>query len=87
MYFVYVLQSEIDFKFYIGYTGDDPLSRLDKHNNGEVDSTKLRKPFKLIYYEAYINQKDALGREQFLKSGSGHRYLNKQLKNFLEKNE
>lgn len=46
-------------------------------------STKFRKPLELIYYEAYLNSNDALGREKFLKSGSGHRYLTKQLKNYI----
>jgi len=42
---------------------------------------------KLIYFEAYLNQSDALGREKFLKSGSGHRFIKKQLNNYLAKNE
>ncbi len=37
------------------------------------------------YYEAYLNKMDAIGREKFLKSGSGRRYINKQLKNYLGK--
>jgi predicted GIY-YIG superfamily endonuclease len=37
----------------------------------------------LIYYEAYLNQEDALGRERYLKSGSGRRFLKAQLKHYL----
>ena len=83
MYYVYVLKSLVDRNFYIGYTADDPFVRLEKHNSGNVQSTKFRKPLELIYYEAYLNNDDALGREKFLKSGSGHRYLSKQLKNYM----
>jgi predicted GIY-YIG superfamily endonuclease len=36
-------------------------------------ATSSRGPWKLIYYEAYRNQADALGRERYLKSGSGRR--------------
>jgi putative endonuclease len=80
MYFVYLLQSDKDKSWYIGYTPADPVERLKKHNKGEVQSTKYKAPWKLIYYEAYTDQKDATGREKFLKSGSGRRLLKKQLK-------
>jgi len=43
----------------------------------------LKKDLKLIYFEAYFNKKDALSREKFLKGGSGHKYLKKQLKHYL----
>jgi putative endonuclease len=49
MQYVYVLQSLKDNDFYTGCT-DDLNKRLKKHNNGEVWSTKNRKPLKLIYY-------------------------------------
>ena len=39
----------------------------------------------LIYYEAYLEEEDALGREKFLKSGSGRRFLKKQLRHYLAK--
>ncbi|MCX5725601.1 MAG: GIY-YIG nuclease family protein, partial [Candidatus Saganbacteria bacterium] len=38
-YFVYVLQSEKDKKFYIGYTAN-LKKRIQEHKNGEVQSTK-----------------------------------------------
>ena len=82
MFFVYILLSKTDKKFYIGFT-ENINSRLLAHNSGKVISTKHRRPFELIYYEAYCNRKDAEGREKFLKSGSGHRFIKKQLSNFL----
>lgn len=82
MFYVYVLQSSKDGKFYIGYT-HNLRNRLIEHKGGKVQSTKNRLPLKLIYCEAYLAKSDAEGREKFLKSGSGHRYLNKQLKNYL----
>ena len=84
MHFVYVLLSGKDQKYYIGYT-DNIENRVKKHNSGSVRSTKNRRPLDLIYYEAYIDRRDASGREKFLKSGSGHRFLKKQLKYFLDK--
>jgi putative endonuclease len=80
MYFVYLLQSVAGQNWYIGYTPADPQGRLEKHNRGEVRSTKSKAPWRLLYYEAYVTREDATAREKFLKSGSGRRYLKKQLK-------
>ena len=44
------------------------------------------KPWRLIYYEAYTIKEDAINREKFLKSGSGKRYLDKQLKEYFKNN-
>ncbi len=83
-HYVYVLLSLKDSQWYIGQTDRQVEQRLREHNQGLVFSTKSRVPFKLIYYEMYTDKNDALGREKFLKGGSGHRYLKKQLKHFLE---
>ena len=52
MYYVYVLLSEKDGRFYTRST-NDLKRRLVEHNAGKVVSTQRRKPFKLIYYEVY----------------------------------
>ena len=83
MYFAYILQSQKDSSLYIGFT-PDLKKRIEKHNKNQVISTKTKSPWKLICYEAYINRRDATGRERFLKSGSGWRYIKKQLKHFLQ---
>jgi putative endonuclease len=51
MYFIYVLKSEFDNNFYVGYTHDLD-QRLQDHGNGNVISTKNRRPLKLVYFEA-----------------------------------
>ena len=85
MYYVYILENGDDLKWYIGYTSN-LRRRLDEHNNGRGgQTTKQSKEWKLIYYEAYVNKNDATGREIFLKSGSGHRFINKQLNHYLKK--
>lgn len=83
MYFVYLLESAIDKSWYIGYTPDTPQNRAQKHNAGIVYSTKRKMPWRLIYYEAYLNRSDATNREKFLKSGAGRNFLKKQLKCYL----
>ena len=60
-------------------------ARLRQHNAGDSLATAHRNPWKLIYYEAYSEQADALGRERYLKSGAGRRFLQSQLKNYLRK--
>ncbi|MDO8584363.1 MAG: GIY-YIG nuclease family protein [bacterium] len=83
MYYVYVLESQLDKDWYIGYS-EQIDHRVDEHNAGLNVSTKARRPWILIYYEAYLHKLDALGRERFLKSGAGHRFLRKQMKHFFE---
>jgi putative endonuclease len=66
MFYVYVLKSKKDRNFYIGST-NDLRKRFRLHNEGKVFSTKSRRPFDLIYYEAYKAEKDARKREHNLK--------------------
>ena len=82
MYYTYVLRSEKDMKFYVGYTKDLKL-RFEQHTKGIVDSTKDRRPLNLIYYEACENQQDATKREKYLKTYNGRRFLQNRLKSYL----
>jgi putative endonuclease len=82
MYYTYVLQSQEDGKFYTGFTQDLKL-RFEQHNKGLVQSTKNRRPFKLIYYEACLNQEDATKREKYLKTYYGKMFLKRRLKSYL----
>ena len=83
MYYVYVLLSDIDNELYFGFT-KDLKGRLKKHQKGKVVSTKHRLPLKLIYYEACLNEFDAIKREKYFKSGYGRRFLKNRLENYLE---
>jgi len=69
-HFVYILQSEKDNSFYIGYTRDI-VKRLDYHNAGKQRYTRHRIPFKLIYSEKSDNKTEALKREKRIKSFKG----------------
>ncbi len=66
MHYVYLLKSTKDNRLYIGYT-NNLKRRFDEHNKGRCFSTASRAPFKLVYYESYISQKDATNREKQLK--------------------
>jgi putative endonuclease len=82
MYYVYVLRSKTDRRFYVGYTAD-LRKRVEQHSDGIVESTRNRRPLELIYYEACVKQQDALHREKYLKTAYGKRYIRNRLKEFL----
>ena len=84
MFYVYVLRSESDSGFYIGFS-TNLRARLRQHQDGESFATSHRGPWKLIYYEAYTEREDAEGREKFLKSGAGRRFLHTQLRHYLKR--
>jgi putative endonuclease len=84
MHYVYVLRSLTDDGFYIGYSAN-LRKRFEQHSQGNSFATSHGGPWKLIYYEAYLEQSDALGREKYLKSGGGRRFLQSQLRNYLKK--
>ena len=81
-YYVYILKSLKNNSFYIGYT-TDLKRRFEQHNNGESQATKSFRPYKLIFYEAFLNKTDAKNREVYLKSGYGRKTINKLLNKYL----
>lgn len=81
-YWVYVLLSLKDGNKYTGYTKDLP-SRFEAHQKGLVESTKNRRPLKLIYFEGCLNQQDATKREKYLKTHLGKMFLGNRLKSYF----
>ena len=84
-YYVYLLQSKINKKFYVGYT-NNLKRRLSQHNNSEVKSTKSGVPYELVYFEGFKNKSDALAREKKLKHhGQGLRRLKECLEQSIDR--
>jgi len=83
MFYVYLISSVKDKNWYTGYT-QDLQKRILEHNQGRNFATRNRGPFKLIYYEVCINEKDARAREKYLKTGMGKKYLRNRLKFFFD---
>jgi len=79
MFYVYVMQSKKDDRFYTCLTSD-LRKRFQEHISNKVTSTKNRGPFEM---EACINKFDAIAREKYLKSGMGKRYLKTRRERFL----
>ncbi len=82
MYYTYILHSQQDMNFYVGFTKNLKL-RFEQHEKGLVESTKHRRPLKLIYYEACVVEKDALKREKYLKTYHGRMFIKRRLKSYL----
>ena len=70
MYYVYLLKSETTGELYKGLT-EDLKQRVKEHNSGGSKFTSANGPWKLVYYEAFLNKRDARREELFLKSGKG----------------
>ena len=83
MYYVYILLSTKDRQLYIGLT-NDLKRRYKEHSEQKVPATRYRLPLQLIYYEAYIDFRDAKKREKFLKGGNGRGQLKIQIQNTLK---
>lgn len=83
MFYVYVLKSKKDDSLYIGST-NNLQRRFKEHNQKLVDSTKLKVPFDIVYYEAYVSENDARARESKLKRFSGsYTHLKRRIKNSI----
>ncbi len=81
-HYTYVLQSEEDGNFYTGYTSNLKL-RFEQHEKGLIESTKDRRPVRLLYYEACLDQNDATKREKYFKIYHRKMFLKRRLKSYL----
>lgn len=66
-YSTYILQSEKDESYYIGYSSN-PIDRLRKHNNSRKGYTSTKKPWRLEYVESFKTKTEVIKRENQLKS-------------------
>jgi len=66
VYTVYILRSQVDGSFYIGYTSNLER-RLMEHNEGRTRYTSSKRPWDLFYMEEYNTKGEAIRRERFLK--------------------
>jgi putative endonuclease len=71
-YYVYIIESLEDGTFYKGYS-EDPLKRLQQHNQGESKYTSGNMPWKLVYVEECASKTEALIRERNLKKADRSR--------------
>ena len=73
-YFIYIIYSEKNSKYYIGCCGDLEV-RLAQHNGGRNISTKSGIPWKLMYTETFDSFTEARRREAEIKKKKSRKYL------------
>ena len=66
MAYLYILKNRKN-RYYTGITTLEPKQRLERHNQGEVYSTKFGKPWKLIYIEIFKTLQGAREKEKQIK--------------------
>jgi putative endonuclease len=79
MHYVYILYSETGRRRYVGMTADAE-QRLAMHNAGKVRSTKAYRPWRRIWLEEYQSIEEARKRELYLKTGSGRKWMDENVK-------
>jgi putative endonuclease len=67
MFYVYILKSTKNGRYYIGHT-HDLNDRLSRHNNGQTKSTKSGAPWQTVHTEEYSTKQEAYRREFEIKS-------------------
>lgn len=76
MFYIYILQSQKDSSFYIGFT-ENLNQRLEKHNSSTSGYTSTKKPWIIVYSESFENKTDALKREIFIKNQKSRDFIKK----------
>ncbi len=78
LFYIYIIENSIDRSWYIGFS-TDVARRLSEHNSkiGSDHTRKMKGKWTVIYIEGFLDKKDALGREKYLKSGAGRKYIKK----------
>ena len=73
-YYAYILISEQSGRRYFG-SCEDLEARLTYHNAGKVRSTKVYRPYRILYSETFDTRAQAFARERFFKTVEGYKYL------------
>ncbi len=78
MFYAYVIKSLSSDFLYKGHC-ENLEKRLAEHNAGMTKSIKPYIPFKLIYFEEFLQREDAVIREKYFKTSAGRRYLKQKM--------
>jgi putative endonuclease len=77
MFLTYILFSAIRDKYYIGYTGDNLLERVRKHNSNHKGFTGFTADWRVVYVEEYLTKKEAMQREKEIKQWKSRKMIEK----------
>lgn len=79
MFYVYILKStNFPKEHYVGYS-EDLKSRVKAHDWGDSKHTSKFKPWKLICYLGFVDERSAKEFEYYLKTGLGRAFLKRHL--------
>ena len=79
MHYVYLIESvHSRDQRYVGQTGD-LKARLTDHNAGRSVHTRRHKPWNLVCYLGFADERKAIAFERYLKSGSGKTFAQRHL--------
>lgn len=81
IYYVYVLRDKTTNRLYFDLTSN-LKKRLAEHQRSKL--THRNKDFKLIFFEGFVNKKDAQEREKYFKKTKGKRATKLMLKYTLK---
>jgi putative endonuclease len=73
-YFVYIIQSKKDGRFYIGST-NNLTERVERHNQGRSRYTKSRGPWELVYKEEHHDRSTAMKKEKEIKNRKSRQFI------------
>jgi putative endonuclease len=76
MYYIYILYSLKNDRYYIGQC-EDIDKRLQRHNKGGIPSTRPFKPWELVYTETFGTRNEAMAREKEIKGKKSRKYIEK----------
>jgi putative endonuclease len=79
MFYLYILESKNNGKYYVGSTRDLE-KRLRAHNAGKVRSTKGLIPLEIIYTECYMTNTEARKRESDIKKRKSRKFIDALMK-------
>ncbi|MBN1522798.1 MAG: GIY-YIG nuclease family protein [Candidatus Aureabacteria bacterium] len=83
MYYVYILYCFKNKRLYTGFSSN-LRKRVKEHSQGKSPYTKIRRPIKLVYYEAHLSKKDAQRREKYLKTAKGKSSIKQMLRDTIQ---
>jgi len=85
MWYFYVIQSLKTPNYFYKGSSNDLRKRFSEHQSGKSAATAPHRPFRLVYYEAYLFEFAARQRESSVKqSGAAWGALMKRVKESLE---
>ncbi len=79
MFVVYILKSEMDGRYYYGYTDRNVEIRLQEHNEGKSYHTGKYRPWKIVWTAEFCSKAKARDFERYLKTPSGYAFSRKRL--------